>query len=842
MPFLIRFFMLFMPLLRWPVRAWINTHASPSDLDEIALSPDKPVCYVLPVASLVDWLALEVACAEHGLPRPFLAGNAMPRNDRAVVLALPVGRSRARSELHRIVSRGLHDKSFDVQMVPVSVFWGRNPVKETSLFRILFADSERTGMLRKFLIVLANGRNTLVHFGQPLDYRAFLDDDAPPATLVRKLVRVLRVHFRRQRAATLGPTLSRRSQLINSLLADPDVRHSLEEAARREDTTLSVVRARARDYANEIAADYSNIAIGFMLRVLTWLWNRIYDGVDVRHLQRLRATTHDRREVIYLPSHRSHMDYLLVSYILYKEGLALPQVAAGVNLNFWPIGALLRRCGAFYLRRSFKGDRLYTAVFRAYVDVLIQRGQPMKFYLEGGRSRTGRLLAPKTGMLSMAVTSALGSNGAPTAIVPVYIGYDRVMEVNKYFDELRGTRPKKGESVGDLVRGSTKVLKRRYGQVCVSFGEPIDLQGYADTHLPDWRRQMAGLDVDTRPKWLQHFVADLADRVMEGINATATLNATGLASLVLLGSPQKAVAENEMVHTLELLAKLARTSPYSADATAPGSDVDGEAMLAEAEPTMRMLRVPHAWGDVLTVESRQAVLLTYTRNNVMHLFALPSLIANFFAHFEQRNRRALLADALELYPLLASELFLRWPVDEAEAALNDAIDGMIATGLLMVDDKDRLRRPEAGTHEFAALVSLSRIMREALERYAMTVMLLSHNLDVGSIIERGRFERQCQLMAERMAIVSGRNSPEFFDLRLFRNYLQTLVRVGLLEQQGNRLHIDERLRNVAEHALRLLGSDLRQSIAHLTSLPHLEDAKPTAAVAAAASDPEQDRD
>ncbi|GAB3671921.1 glycerol-3-phosphate 1-O-acyltransferase PlsB [Salinisphaera aquimarina] len=828
MSFLVRFLMLFMPLLRWPLRAWINTHASPSDLDEIALATDKPVCYVLPVGSVMDWLALEVTCAEHGLPRPYLAGNAMPRLNRAVVLALPVGRSRARSELHRIVSRGLHDKSFDVQMVPVSVFWGRNPVKETSLFRILFADSERTGRLRKLLIVLANGRNTLVHFGQPLDYRAFLDEQAAPATLVRKLVRVLRVHFRRQRAATLGPPLSRRSQLINSLLADPDVQHSLEETARRENTTLSVARSRARDYANEIAADYSNIAIGFMLRVLTWLWNRIYDGVDVRHLQRLRATTHDRREVIYLPSHRSHMDYLLVSYILYQEGLALPQIAAGVNLNFWPVGALLRRCGAFYLRRSFKGDRLYTAVFRAYVDVLIQRGQPMKFYPEGGRSRTGRLLAPQTGMLSMAVTSALGGNGAPTAIVPVYIGYDRVMEVNKYFDELRGTRPKKGESMGDLVRGSTKVLKHKYGRAFVSFGQPIDLQEYADAHLPDWRAQMADLDVDTRPKWLQEFVGKLSNRVMEGINATATLNATGLASLILLGSPQKAVAEDEMVHTLELLAELARVSPYSPDASAP-SETDGRAMLAEAEPTMRLIRVPHAWGDVLTVESRQGVLLTYGRNNVMHLFALPSLIANFFAHFEQRNRKTLLADAVELYPLLASELFLRWPADQAQAALEQAIDGMLASGLLVAGERGRLRRPEAGTREFAALVSLSRIMREALERYAMTVMLLSHHLDTGRIIERGRFERQCQLMAERMAILSGRNSPEFFDLRLFRNYLQTLVRIGLLHPQGNRMHIDESLRNVAEHALRLLGSDLRQSIAHLTSLPHLEDAQPSAA-------------
>ena len=234
MGWLLRILSLFIPLLRWPLRAWINTHPSPSDLSEIALTGDKPVCYVLPVASVMDWLALEAVCAEHGLPRPYLAGNSMPSMQRSVVVALPVGRSGERSELHRIVALGLHDQNYDVQLVPVSVFWGRNPVKETSLFRILFADSERTGRLRKLLIVLANGHNTLVHFGQPLDYRGFLDEDAAPDVMVRKLVRVLRIHFRRQRAATLGPALSRRSQLINSLLADADVQQAIEDSARRD--------------------------------------------------------------------------------------------------------------------------------------------------------------------------------------------------------------------------------------------------------------------------------------------------------------------------------------------------------------------------------------------------------------------------------------------------------------------------------------------------------------------------------------------------------------------------------------------------------------------------------
>lgn len=811
------------PLLRWPLRAWVNARVSPSDTSELVLDAHKPVCYVLASRSLSDALTLEAVCQRHGLPRPHLLGRRLPEQRRAVVVTPAAGRGRVNRDLLRLVSRVFDEPDYDVQIVPVSVFWGRNPDRETSLLRILFADSLHMGRLRKLLVILANGRNTLVHFGQPLAYHPLFDDDLPAGPSARKLARVLRIHFRRQREATLGPPLSQRTRVINSLLAEPQVQAAISGCAERENISMAKAHLRAEKYAREIAADHSNIAVGFMRRVLTWLWQRLYAGVDVRHMARLRQTIHDYREVIYLPSHRSHMDYLLVSYILYREGLAPPQIAAGINLNFWPVGPLLRRCGAFYLRRSIKGDRLYTAVFRAYVDVLVQRGQPMKFYPEGGRSRTGRLLLPRTGLLSMAVTSALTHAESNVAVVPVYIGYDRVMEVKNYFSELRGTQKKKKESMGGLVRSSRKVLKQQYGRVYVAFGEPIDLQARAQERIPHWRTQMASVGSDERPPWLHDFVAELAHEVMQGINSTATLNAVGLVSLVLLGSPQRAMVEREMVNTLDSMARLARVSPYADDVTVP--DGDGRQLLAAAEPVMGLQRMPHAWGSVLTLAPQQAVLLTYTRNNVMHLFALPSLVANLFSHAQAHTRQDLIAAAAELYPFLASELFLRWSVDACAPALESAIDGMLACGLLQRGAHEWLRRPPAGTPEFGALISLGRIVRESLERYAMTTTLLSYSLsDDTRTLERGAFERQCRLMAERMAILTGRNSPEFFDQRLFRNQLQTLIHSGYLRQQGKELHVDAALRQLSEHALQLLGPDMRQSISHLTSNPWLTEA------------------
>lgn len=814
MRLLTRFLSLFVGLIRWPLRLWVRSRLTPSDLNELQLDAEKPLCFVLAGGGLADRLTLEAVCAANGFERPRYGRNRFPTVGRPAVMPLPRGRAIRRSDLHRVVARCFHDDDLDVQVVPVSIFWGRNPVKETSLFRILFADSENAGRFRKLLIVLAQGRRVLVNLGQPVDYRGDGANALQPDAATRKMVRLLRVHFQRQRTATLGPPLSHRMQVINSILADSDVVDMMARVADSEDVSRSAVRARARKIADEIAADYSNIAIGFMLWLLTWLWNRIYDGVDVQHLQRLRETAHEA-SLVYLPSHRSHMDYLLVSYILYSEGLALPQIAAGINLNFWPVGGLLRRCGAFYLRRSFRGDKLYSVVFRAYINVLIGRGQPMKFYPEGGRSRTGRLLPPRTGLLSMVTTSFLRNRDHNVAIVPVYIGYDRVMEVNSYVDELGSSgSKKKNESVAGLVRSSRKILKRKYGRVYISFGDPLRLDRFADAEFPGWREWAPPMGSETRTDKLGEFTQSLAETAMQRINAAATLNATGLASLVLLGSPRTAVAEDEMTHTLDLLAQLARTSPYSQDTTIP--EGDGNALLAEAEPLMGLGRVSHAWGDVLTVDNRQAVQLTYTRNNVMHMFALPSMLANSFSQRECCDAAEIVRNGAELYPLIASELFLHWQGDDIRTALEETLRGMIECGLIEDAGDGLLRRPPAGSKAFAALISLARIIYESLERYGMTVALLAHNLENGRV-ERSAFEQQCRLMAERVAILGGRNSPEFFDPRLFRNHLSTLRRTGLVRAEGSILHIDPAMGELAERTLALLGADMRQMILHLTS-------------------------
>jgi glycerol-3-phosphate O-acyltransferase len=649
----------------------------------------------------------------------------------------------------------------------------------------------------------------MVEFGEPRSLRAALDSDAPAGIQSGRIARELRSGFRRQRASRIGPDLSHRRTIVARVLRTRAVRAAMRSEMRDRRISRDKALGIARGYAEEIAANYSHAFVVFMEQFLTRLWNRLYDGVAFEHKDTLRAIARDS-EIVYVPCHRSHMDYLLLSYVIYREGYAIPHIAAGINLNIPVVGRFLRKGGAFFIRRSFGGNALYTVVFLKYLGTIMARGHSIEYFIEGGRSRTGRLLQPRTGMLSMTVRSYLRDPARPVVFVPVYFGYERIVEADTYVGELSG-RPKHKESIFDLLR-AVRVLREKFGRVHVNVGEPIALDELLAQHAPDWREQR--VRDDTRLPWTGPLVDELAQRIMRHINAAAAVTPINLLAVTLLATPRQAMLSEDLAQQIDLYIALLGTQFYGPRVTV--SPLSGRECISYGESMKALQRQQHRLGDIVRVGEGAAVQLTYYRNNVMHLFAMPSLLACAFLSNAVVRTEDLQRLAWRIYPYVAAELFLRW----SEAELQGAVEGVLASlaqaGILeRVPGADAWRRPEPTSPRAIQLSNLAQATIQTIERYYLAIALL---LQAGSgrIAPRALAER-CQLMAQRIDMLYGFNSPEFSDRAMFENFLALLLARQVVRADADgRLVFDEVLGRVARDAEFVLSEQIRHSILQVT--------------------------
>jgi glycerol-3-phosphate O-acyltransferase len=395
---------------------------------------------------------------------------------------------------------------------------------------------------------------------------------------------------------------------------------------------------KARSMLDELAATPDPPTLRGLEIAADTLVDRVYAGVDVDEegIERVREAA-KKGSLVFLPSHKSHVDYMLLSFVLRKNALQIPAIAAGDNLAFFPVGPLFRNAGAFFIRRSFKGDRLYMAVVDAYVRRLIRDGFAIEFFLEGGRSRQGKLLAPKLGLLNMVVDAALGVEHRAVSFVPVSIGYERTIEAGSYARELSGGAKKKEDAAALLKLGD--VLRDKYGRANVQFGQVLDLdelckqQGTTRGAMPPPKRRA--------------LVTRLAHRVMGEINRVTAVTAGSLVATALLCHGRRGLPHVELVEHVARLVKLvirlgARTAP---GLTRGGELREGAVRDAAILYVRGGLVRQHVPGDTLTgtakrrariytgddviytVPDEQRIVLDIPKNIIVHLFVDRALVA-----------------------------------------------------------------------------------------------------------------------------------------------------------------------------------------------------------------------
>ncbi|HYC21183.1 MAG TPA: 1-acyl-sn-glycerol-3-phosphate acyltransferase, partial [Candidatus Bathyarchaeia archaeon] len=411
--------------------------------------------------------------------------------------------------LQEIVRRSW-DRDRRLFVVPVSFFRGRTFRRQASwLSALAYSVHDAPSDLKKLITYRFNREDLLLTFGRVISLAGFVSNhrNLGEARTARRLTNRLQRELAQEERAVWGPLLLPREVIAERVFEGPEVAAAIARIARERGVPERRVWREARGYFREMAANFNGFSFGILELAFREVWRRAFSGLEVRGLERVIECVKEN-PVVLVPCHRSHFDYLVLSYIFREQFLSPPHIAAGINLSFWPVSSLLRGGGAFFIRRTFENNELYKLVFHRYLTILISQGYTLEFFIEGGRSRTGKILTPKLGMLS-AIVDAFGQGvRRDLYLVPVSIHYGRVVEEEAYQQELGGGE-KEPESLAGLVR-ARRVLSRRHGTVYISFAEPISLNDALGELKDEFRRQR---DAETAER-KRRFVRKLGFRLL----------------------------------------------------------------------------------------------------------------------------------------------------------------------------------------------------------------------------------------------------------------------------------------------------------------------------------------
>jgi len=671
-----------------------------------------------------------------------------------------------------------------VFLVPELVVWEKWSVRlKPAWADYVFGTPEAPGFLHSVLAFWRNRKRAQFRVGNPIDLKAFADANSSDsdAVVARKVRATLHVHLARETRAVFGPPYKPPERIIDETLRDRGLRQVIEQTAARSGKDTATLEREARRHLNAIAARLHPTVIALLAPILSWMFDRIYDGIEVDEagLERALQSARKGASIVLCPSHKSHIDYLVMSWVLWKRGYQMPVVAAGANLSFFPLGPVLRRAGAFFLRRSFGADRLYSAAFKAYVKKLVRDGVHQEFFPEGGRSRTGKLLPAKLGLLGWEVDAVLDGARNDLAFIPVAIDYEKIVEGSSYSKELLGGE-KKPEDVGALIRAPT-VLLRRYGTIHLRFDEPVLLREFMR------RRGLEDPEKVTEEE-KRSLVRALGHRIMWGIARVSTVTPHALVSTSLLshsgrGLPASILGARVAGLRRILLEDGSNLSPGLADAptdpTVPGPVRD--AVLGFVED--KLVRTEQAKGETvyLPVDERRAQL-AYYKNTILNLVAPRSLVAcAVLRGGPDASEDSVRTRALFLSRLFKLEFIYRVGTP-FEQIFGETVDRMVEAGVLRREG-DALVPPDARAR--VALEFLADVIRDYLQSYLLAALTLEE-LASGPM-DRKAFVR-ATLETGRMEFLQGRiDATEALSRTTLENALAWLVEQELVAERERKL-------------------------------------------------------
>lgn len=682
-----------------------------------------PVVYVMHTRSMIDWLALNRSLNRRRLPlavvtegvrgvwfRPIgemlrgawrglkrrltLSDPPDPLGSGALVEAIcrsePTAvfllrKNQTRAGLLEALLEAQERLSKPIQLVPVVVLWRRAPDRERNeVGRMLVGTEDEPGPLHKLFVVFTRARQdaVLVQAGEAMDLARVMAryPDTSHNDIGRRLAILLRNYLYRESRVVRGPRTRPRRDSRRLVLQSTSVRTMVNTVADATGRAPERVEWDAHQAYRRIAARFSYPAVRLSRAILNPLYNRIFSGIDVRDedLERLRTAMRNGTPIL-APCHRSHLDYMLISSICFENNIALPHIVARENLSFFPLGRLLRRLGALFVRPAMSSDPIFETVFRRYLQQLIRDGFPVEFFIEGGRSRTGKLRPPRLKLLSMILDAAAeGRDDREVTFLPVCITYEQIAEEQAYAQELAGSE-KREENLREVVRASRRLRGSRMGRVYIRVGEPLPARTVLTTRQKGWP--------ELSPEKRRELLEQTGERLMYRIARETVITPSSVAAMALLSGQRGVRLSALQEHTARLSTLLKRQGAQPAASMASSKKALGEALLRfQASRLIELLS--DDVDEVVQVNQRRRVTLDYYKNNLLHFVAPVSLLAAVI----RATHRAFRSDDAEIIHLFRMQVFLlRYectldPESSLELLEQDSLQAMLSYGALTEED------------------------------------------------------------------------------------------------------------------------------------------------------------
>ncbi len=700
---------------------------------------------------------------------------------------------------------GARQSKKPVYLITQQFLYDRHPEKsEKSWMDLLFGEKSNPGLFRKLILfIMSYSQRATVKFGEPLDLKQFLDSGSTTSTKdsflqASELKKILLSRLMIERKSITGPVLKPQESFLEKILLDPYFQKKLETFRLEANLPLPELQQKTRRYFYEMAAQINYSYIDFYDRLIHWLVNNIYNGLDIdtEGLNAIKAVA-GKYPVVLVPSHKSHIDYLLLSYIFYNFNLTLPHVCAGINLSFWPAGPLVRRGGGFFIRRTIVGNKLYKLVLESYLKALVTDGYSIEFFIEGTRSRTGKLLQPRMGILSMLFSAYLEKAAPDIYFVPISINYERILEQQSYVREIQGEGKEKENVAGILKAG--KKLGHKYGRVSIQFAPPISLKTFLDEK---------GISSENKKENIFPEIKEFAHKITYNINKVAMVTSTSLVATACLTYPKKGIPEKEISRRAHLLKKYLDFKEARFSGVIRQNEQWAYREALQKLNNDRLIISQKDFSEKFyTLDEAQRTSLEFHKNNSIHFFVSLVCFSKIAALSSQASVLSLITieKKYETLKTLLRHDFTFSERGTLREHLKKVISFYVGENIIHYDDNAEMIHLN-GCEKNSTFIFYASLLDNFFESYWLTLLYIKHvsfsRLEakklVASILEKGR----------TVYAKGDLQYPEALSRFNIENALQVFSDLGLIKKEEKlmtRIYDAESIQRWEEILLSLLG-------------------------------------